>query len=133
MRPRPVPFSRRWLLALGPAADYWLAETLSSQVEAELVREVLGADAKPLWLSFTLADGQEAEPADPRLRSGEPVGEAVAAAARLGAAAILFNCSRPEVMGGAVSEAVRVRAAVGRECRTMRMASTPTPSCRSNR
>jgi S-methylmethionine-dependent homocysteine/selenocysteine methylase len=31
---------------------------------------------------------------------------AVAAAVRLGAAAVLFNCSQPEVMGAAVTEAV---------------------------
>ena len=93
--------------ALGPSADLWLAETLSAQVEAELVREVLGADDKPLWLSFTLAD-ESGPAAVPRLRSGEPVAEAVATAARLGAAAVLFNCSRPEVMGAAVSEAAQV-------------------------
>ena len=93
--------------ALSPWVDLWLAETLSAQVEAELVREVLGADDKPLWLSFTLAD-EDGPAANLRLRSGEPVAEAVATAARLGAAAVLFNCSRPEVMGAAVSEAARV-------------------------
>ena len=106
--------------ALSPSADYWLAETLSAQVEAELVREMLGADTKPLWLSFTLADG-EGVSADPRLRSGERVAEAVATAARLKAAAILFNCSRPEVMGAAVSEAVRVRGAARGDSATMRI------------
>ncbi len=118
--------------ALAPSADYWLAETLSSQVEAELVREMLGNDTKPLWLSFTLADGKDTA-ADPRLRSGEPVAEAVASALRLKAGAILFNCSRPEVMGAAVSEAVRVRAP--RKSTPLRCASgsTRTPSCRSNR
>ena len=89
--------------ALEPSVDLWLAETLSSQVEAELVREVLGARSKPLWLSFTLAD--EYPSASSSLRSGERVAEAVATAVRLGAEAILFNCSRPEVMGAAVSEA----------------------------
>ena len=93
--------------ALDPWVDLWLAETLSTQVEAELVREVLGSDAKPLWLSFTLAD--EDPPArGPRLRSGEAVEAAVATAVRLGAVAVLFNCSRPEVMGAAVSLAAKV-------------------------
>ncbi len=92
--------------ALDPWVDLWLAETLSTQREAELVREVLGSDAKPLWLSFTLAD---ADPSSgPCLRSGEPVAAAVATAARLGAVAVLFNCSRPEVMGAAVSLAGKV-------------------------
>jgi S-methylmethionine-dependent homocysteine/selenocysteine methylase len=93
--------------ALSPSADHWLAETLSTQIEAELVREVLGSDSKPLWLSFTLADTNSPATA-PCLRSGEPVAGAVATAARLGAAAVLFNCSRPEVMGAAVSEAAKV-------------------------
>lgn len=106
--------------ALSPWADYWLAETLSAQIEAELIREMLGADPKPLWLSFTLADGEGAG-ADPRLRSGERVAEAVATASRLKAAAVLFNCSRPEVMGAAVSEAVRVRSAQRGDSGTMRI------------
>jgi homocysteine S-methyltransferase len=73
------------------------------------VREVLGAESKPLWLSFTLAD--EGAPASaPLLRSGERAAEAVASAVRLGAAAVLFNCSRPEVMGAAITEAAQVLA-----------------------
>ena len=94
--------------ALRPHVDYWLGETLSLIAEAELIRETVGpaisTDAKPLWLSFALED--EAGPAAPaRLRSGESVADAVAAAVRLDAAALLFNCSRPEVMGAAVTEA----------------------------
>jgi S-methylmethionine-dependent homocysteine/selenocysteine methylase len=58
---------------------------------------------KPLWLSFTLADEDPA--AAPQLRSGESVAEAAAAALRLGARALLFNCSQPEVMAAAVAEA----------------------------
>ncbi len=106
--------------ALRASADHWLAETLSARVEAELVREVLGADEKPLWLSFTLADG-EGQGAGPRLRSGEGVAEAVGTAARLRAAAVLFNCSRPEVMGAAVSEALGVRSALGGAAHGMRI------------
>jgi S-methylmethionine-dependent homocysteine/selenocysteine methylase len=40
------------------------------------------------------------------LRSGQRVEDAVAAAARLGASAVLFNCSQPEVMGAAIGVAV---------------------------
>ena len=92
--------------ALRPYVDHWQGETLSMIEEAELVREVVGADGRPLWLSFTLADGS----GEPRLRSGQPVADAVAAAERLGAAAILFNCSQPEVMGPAVTAATTVLA-----------------------
>jgi S-methylmethionine-dependent homocysteine/selenocysteine methylase len=102
------PIVQTLVSALDRWVDYWLAETLSCVAEAELVREVIGrADdprVKPLWLSFTVADDAGA-PAPPRLRSGESVADAVAAALRLGASAVLFNCSQPEVMGAAVDEA----------------------------
>ena len=86
---------------LSPFVDLWLAETLSTIAEAELVREVLAADPRPLWLSFTLSD-ETAVAGDPRLRSGQSVADAVEAALHLGAAAVLFNCSQPEVMVDAV-------------------------------
>jgi len=94
---------------LSPHADLWLAETLGSIAEAAAVAkalegDALAGDARPLWISFTLADDRP-EPSDPRLRSGEPVTEAVRAAARLGAAAVLFNCSQPEVMAPALEVA----------------------------
>jgi S-methylmethionine-dependent homocysteine/selenocysteine methylase len=98
---------------LGSSIDHWQAETLSSIAEVELVREVLGPDPRPLWLSFTLND-ERAVPGLPRLRSGEAVDAAVSAAVRLGAAAVLFNCSQPEVMGDAVDRAREVLAASGR-------------------
>ncbi len=98
------PILRALVAGLAPHVDLWLAETLSAIEEAELVREGLGDDARPLWLSFTLEDGPAAS-GSPRLRSGQTVAAAVAAARRLGAAAVLFNCSQPEVMGSAVTEA----------------------------
>ncbi len=86
---------------LGPHVDLWLAETLSAIAEAEAAVEALRGDRRPLWLSFTLADtGSEC-----RLRSGEPVRDAAALARACGAAALLFNCSQPEVMEAAVREA----------------------------
>ncbi len=90
---------------LGPHVDLWLAETLSSLGEAELIGEMLHDDARPLWLSFTLHDEGEAT-----LRSGETIEAAVATALNLGAKAILFNCSAPEVMEDAVQ---RTKAACG--------------------
>ncbi|MGO9935986.1 MAG: homocysteine S-methyltransferase family protein [Steroidobacteraceae bacterium] len=97
------PILARLVEGLRPYVDHWQAETLSRIEEAELVREVIGQDAKPLWLSFTLRDDEEAGSLEPRLRSGQRAFDAVAAAARLGAQAVLFNCSQPEVMGDAVS------------------------------
>ena len=46
--------------------------------------------------------GEGAEDGEPQLRSGESVADAAAWAAGSGAEALLFNCSRPEVMGKAV-------------------------------
>jgi len=92
--------------ALRPYVDHWQAETLSAIAEAKLVRDVLGDDRRPLWLSFTLADERPIAGL-PRLRSGEPAGEAVTAAIGLGAAAVLFNCSQPEVMADVLVAARR--------------------------
>ena len=58
---------------------------------------------KPLWLSFTLDDTHPGAIA--QLRSGESVTDAARLAKRLGASAILFNCSQPEVMAAAVTAA----------------------------
>ncbi|WP_298173243.1 homocysteine S-methyltransferase family protein [Novosphingobium sp.] len=89
--------------ALAPSIDHWLAETLSSLVEARLAASLTAPTAKPLWLSFTLEDGQPV--AEPVLRSGESVAEAARLAQEIGAAALLFNCSQPEVMEAAVRAA----------------------------
>lgn len=108
-RARPVLATLRG--ALAPYVDLWLAETLSSIAEAQLVRAILGEDTRPLWISYTLAE-EDAQPGSPRLRSGEPVSEAARVAATLGAEALLFNCSQPEVMGPAVTAA---RTALGND------------------
>lgn len=99
------PVAARSILArlidgLRPHVDLWLAETLSTLGEAELVGELLLGDDRPLWLSFTLKDEGAAV-----LRSGETIVAAAQLAERLGAAALLFNCSAPEVMEDAVRQA----------------------------
>lgn len=106
------PILSKLVHALAPNVDLWLAETLSTVAEAELVRDVLDSDPHPLWLSFTLNDASAVR-GQPRLRSGESVQDAAAAAQRLGAAALLFNCSQPEVMGDAVDAARAVLDAAG--------------------
>jgi len=100
---RARPIVAALVAALAPYVDHWLAETLSSLSEAELVGEVTARSGKPLWLSFTLDDTHPGAVA--RLRSGESVTAAAQLAARLGATAILFNCSQPEVMADAVRAA----------------------------
>ncbi len=85
---------------LSPYADIWLAETLSSLEEARVFESLLARDERPLWLSFTLHDEGPA-----RLRSGESIADAAALTRELGADALLFNCSAPEVMDLAVRQA----------------------------
>jgi S-methylmethionine-dependent homocysteine/selenocysteine methylase len=85
-----------------PYVDLWLAETQSSIAEATAAAAALAGDDRPLWVSFTLDDEPEVPP---RIRSGERVEDAAAAAVELGAQALLFNCSQPERMAGALAAA----------------------------
>jgi S-methylmethionine-dependent homocysteine/selenocysteine methylase len=99
---------------LSPHVDLWLAETQSSLAEARFarraVKEMLPGDTRPFWVSFTLDDENE-DLSRPKLRSGECVAAAVGAALDLGIDAVLFNCSQPEIMAGAVDAAQAVRLA----------------------
>ncbi|MEA9391957.1 homocysteine S-methyltransferase family protein [Acerihabitans sp. TG2] len=90
--------------ALRDSVDIWLAETQSAIAEVRLVAELLKGDRRPLWFSFTLNDALD-EQGHARLRSGERICDAVTAATELNAAAVLFNCSPPEVMSAALREA----------------------------
>ena len=102
---------------LAPYSDLWLAETQSSIIEAEAAaKAALARAAKPLWISYTLQDETD-DPATPRLRSGEPVPAAAEAALALGAEAVLFNCSQPEVMVPAIAAAREAIARAGRAAR----------------
>lgn len=98
---------------LAPHVDLWLAETQSSLAEVRAIAAGLPRDGKPLWLSFTLKDEDVDE--TPRLRSGEPVAAAAQLAVELGAGALLFNCSQPEVMAAALDTARATFATAGIE------------------
>lgn len=100
---------------LAPHVDHWLAETQGSVAEVAAVGRALAGDKKPLWLSFTLEDEDQSAP---KLRSGEPVARAAEIAAELGAAALLFNCSQPEVMRPALDIARATLAKRGATART---------------
>ncbi|MBY4611692.1 homocysteine S-methyltransferase family protein [Rhizobium sp. 9T] len=91
---------------LDPFVDIWLGETLSLIAEGEAVRKAVAASGKPFWISFTLADDEaDIESGEPKLRSCESVEAAASWAVSSGAAAFLFNCSKPEVMRAAVETA----------------------------
>jgi S-methylmethionine-dependent homocysteine/selenocysteine methylase len=99
---------------LAPYVDVWLGETLSLIAEGEAVREAIKAHPKPFWISFTLADDDvQIAGAEAKLRSGETVKAAAEWAVGSGAAALLFNCAKPEVMQKAVETAAAVFADKG--------------------
>ncbi|UPA27669.1 homocysteine S-methyltransferase family protein [Shinella oryzae] len=99
---------------LDASVDVFLGETLSLIAEAEAVQRAIAPTAKPFWISFTLQDDPGAEARPPVLRSGESVEEAARWIAGSNAAALLFNCSRPEVMRNAIAVASSVLAESGR-------------------
>jgi S-methylmethionine-dependent homocysteine/selenocysteine methylase len=96
---------------LAPHIDFWLIETQSSTVEAEVAIAAARRQSNlPIWVSYTLRD-EEGWKGPAQLRSAEPVERAVASSVRHGAQAILFNCSQPEVMNAAVLAAAGTIAA----------------------
>lgn len=97
---------------LAPHVDFWLAETMSSLEEMRVTAEATIGTGLPLWIACSLRDDGGA--AGPRLRSLERVDDAACLAAELGAEALLFNCSLPEVMEGAVIAARDTLAAISR-------------------
>lgn len=101
------------IAAQAPYVDFWLGETISSIAEAEAIQALLQGSPQPLWLSFSLHDDINDVKPDSVLRSGERVTDAVAAAIRLGAQNVLFNCSHPEVMLSAVRQAHETLARLG--------------------
>ena len=90
--------------ALAPHVDLFLPETQSLLAEAVASAAAAAPHGKPLWVAVTLTD---LPPSGERelLRSGETVTDAAAMAVVMGAEALLFNCSEPERMEGAVREA----------------------------
>ena len=101
---------------LAPYVDFWLAETMSSLTEIRVTAQAAAATGKAFWISCSLLDDDDGD-ADrlPMLRSGEAVEDAVKLAVELGAEALLFNCSAPEVMEDAIVTARRTLATLGRD------------------
>ncbi|OBT16950.1 homocysteine methyltransferase [Vibrio sp. UCD-FRSSP16_10] len=85
--------------------DLWLAETVASIAEFDTISQVLKATDKPCHFSFTLLDDASDQAT---LRSGESVIEAVTKVCESGASGVFFNCSVPEVMQAAITDAKKV-------------------------
>lgn len=81
---------------IGPSCDLLLCETVASVTHAEAVLRGAAAGGKPVWLALTVNDTDGT-----KLRSGEPLAD-VLAFAEAGAAAVLINCSAPEVIPAAL-------------------------------
>ena len=85
--------------------DFFLCETMSSIEEMQGALKGAATAGKPVWMALSTHDGDGT-----RLRSGEPLAEAVAALeGEEGLAAILINCTRPE----AVDQGIGLLAAGG--------------------
>ncbi len=95
------PVTRTLYRALNNYVDLWLAETISSLEEFDSTAEVLSSTDKPVYFSFTLDD----DSSSPRLRSGESITAVVERVSKSNATGLMFNCSIPEVMTGALQEA----------------------------
>jgi S-methylmethionine-dependent homocysteine/selenocysteine methylase len=83
--------------------DFWLLETQSLIEESKAVIEQIHSQSqndKAIWVSFTLEDSEPT--AQPILRSGELVADAVLEMSKLGVNAILFNCCQPEIIEAAL-------------------------------
>jgi homocysteine S-methyltransferase len=81
---------------LAPSVDFIICETVASRPHARAVLEGAKVAGKPVWLSVTVDDEDGT-----KLRSGEAVTD-VCAIVVDGAAAVLANCSAPEVMTAAL-------------------------------
>ncbi|MBT8061429.1 MAG: homocysteine S-methyltransferase family protein [Gammaproteobacteria bacterium] len=80
-----------------PYVDLFLCETMSTASEARAAASGAASSGKPVWVSWTLQD-QPQEDGSVRLRSGETLAEGLAALVGLDVAAVLVNCSPPEVI-----------------------------------
>lgn len=84
---------RRIVAEQADHVDLILCETMASAEEAHAAATAACEAGKPVWVSWTLADGETG-----LLRSGETLAQAAAAVAHLPLAARLVNCSRPETI-----------------------------------
>ena len=79
--------------AMKDRADLLILETMSSVDQAEGALRAAAKAGRPVWLAATVMDDDGA-----RLRSGEALTDLAAVVSRHDPAAVLLNCSRPEVI-----------------------------------
>ncbi|MFW7526171.1 homocysteine S-methyltransferase family protein [Vibrio ostreicida] len=91
--------------AQDPHVDLWIAETIASIQEFEVIHEVLKHSSKTCYYAFSLQDELTCEA---KLRSGQSVKSVTAMICSSHCEGIFFNCSVPEVMEQAISDAKEV-------------------------
>lgn len=89
---------RRIVDIQAPGVDLFIAETMSSVREAEIVCRAVADVDQAIWVSFTVSDSDGT-----RLRSDEPLRDGIKAAKYAGAEAVLINCSVPEAVTQAMA------------------------------
>ena len=85
-----------------PHIDLWIAETISSVQEFEVIHSVLKNSKKEAYYAFSLEDNRTTEAT---IRSGQSVKLVTALCCFTKAKGIFFNCSIPEVMEQAIIDA----------------------------
>ena len=84
-------------MLLAPFVDLFLCETMCSAAEGRAAAKAAAQTGKPVWVSWTLHEDRSG-----RLRSGESVGEAMAALEGLPVSGYLANCCAPESITKAI-------------------------------
>jgi S-methylmethionine-dependent homocysteine/selenocysteine methylase len=104
--------------------DLWLVETIASIEEGLMAANVLKGSTKPCYYAFTLSDEVSSSA---KLRSGEPVSQAIEAILSQNIAGIFFNCSIPEVMAQAIRDTTEALATHNRSIDIGAYANSFTP------
>lgn len=92
-----IPLYAECALLMQGRVDLVICETVASVSHARAALIGARSAKAPVWLAVTVDDTDGT-----RLRSGEPVSDVVEIAVNEGAAAVLVNCSIPEVMPAAL-------------------------------
>lgn len=100
--------SYRRMVTAGEGVDLWLCEAMASLDEMRAAATAASETGLPVWVAVTLDDARP-----DRLRSQEPLAEAVALAEALGVQALLLNCSQPETIETSLDVLTRFSGATG--------------------
>ncbi|MEM8500297.1 MAG: homocysteine S-methyltransferase family protein [Pseudomonadota bacterium] len=88
--------------------DCFMGETMASVNEAKACATAAKASGKPVWIGLTIADDETG-----RLRSGEPLVDAIETLNSIGVDAALINCSQPESISASWAQLATHRGPVG--------------------